>query len=119
MKKKYLKVLEDKFWFRVAFRKKIELGMSVHLALALYRDLLLFTVYGFLKWEMIWGNGFMASPALFWWSHLYKLFSVPWKNYLSNRRLAKVIYNWVCKMRKITEFPTLFLVKSWLPQVDY
>ena len=60
MKKKYLKVLEDKFWFRVAFRKKIELGMSVHLALALYRDLLLFTVYGFLKWEMIWGNGFMA-----------------------------------------------------------
>ena len=119
MKKKYLKVLEDKFWFRGAFRKKIELGMSVDLPLALYRDLLLYIVYGFLKWEMIWGNGFMASPALFWWSHLYKLFSVPWKNYLSNRRLAKVISHWVCKMRKIIEFPTLFLVKSWLPPVDY
>ena len=31
-------------------------------------------------------------------------------NYLSNRRLAKVTSHWVCEIRKITEFPALFLV---------
>ena len=25
-----------------------------------------------------------------WWSHLYILSSIPWMNYLSNQRIAKV-----------------------------
>ena len=33
--------------------------MPVDLPLVLYRDLLLYTVYGFLKWKMIRGNGFI------------------------------------------------------------
>ena len=53
-----------------------------------------------------------------WWSHLYILSSVPWMNYLINRRLAKVTSHWVCKIRKKLEFPTLLLVKSCLPLVD-
>ena len=53
-----------------------------------------------------------------WWSHLYILSSVPWMNYLINRRLAKVTSHWVCKIRKKLEFPTLLLVKSCLPPVD-
>ena len=38
----------------------MEWGMPVDLPLVLYRDLLLYTVYGFLKWKMVQGNGFMA-----------------------------------------------------------
>ena len=46
----------------------------------LYKDLLLYAVYGFLKWKMIQANG---SPALFFvspkfgGSHSYKPFDVP------------------------------------------
>ena len=34
--------------------------MPVDLPLVLYKDLLLYTVYGFLKWKLIRGNGFMV-----------------------------------------------------------
>ena len=62
----------------------------------LYRDPLFYAVYAFVKWEMIRGNGFMAtysfifvSPNLVvaftqtFWCSLNELFE-------SNRRLAKV-----------------------------
>ena len=52
------------------------------------------------------------------WSHLYILSSVPWMNYLINRRLARVTTHRVCKIRKKIEFPTMLLVKSCLPPVD-
>ena len=39
-------------------------------------------------------------------------------NYLSNRRSVKVTSHSVCEIRKITEFPALLLVKSYLPPVD-
>ena len=39
-------------------------------------------------------------------------------NYVSNLRVAEVTSHWVCEIRKITEFPVLFLVKSSFPPVD-
>ena len=68
--------------------------MPVDLPLVLYRDILLYTVYGFLQWKMIQGNEFVSLlyfcvPKIKW-SHLYKFFSIPWMDYLSNRMLAKV-----------------------------
>ena len=81
--------------------------------------------YYMVFWNETWSEEMDSwqSHALFrvpkiWWSHLYILSSVPWINYLSNRRLAKVKSHWVCKVRKKLEFPTLLLVKSCLPPVD-
>ena len=53
-----------------------------------------------------------------WWSHLCNLSSVPWMNYLSNSRLARVTCHWVCEIRKITELPALLFVMSYLPHVN-
>ena len=49
---------------------------------------------------------------------IYKFSSVLWINYLSNRRLAKVTFHWVCEIREITKFPALLLAESWFPPVD-
>ena len=49
---------------------------------------------------------------------IYKFSGVPWMNYLSNRRLAKVTSHWVCKTRKVTKFPPLLLAESCFPPVD-
>ena len=62
------------------------------------------------------------SPAYFcvpkiWWSHLYQL-CIHLQKYLCNQRLAKVTSHCACKIRKITKFPVLLLVRSCLPPVD-
>ena len=50
--------------------------MPVDLPLVLYRDLLLYTVHGFLKWKMIhvyWIHGNLQlyfCVSKIWWSHL-------------------------------------------------
>ena len=38
----------------------MEWGVPADLPLVLYRDLLLYVVYGFLKWKIVQGNGFMT-----------------------------------------------------------
>ena len=88
-----------------------------------YRDLLLYGVYGFLKWKMIRGNGFRAISCLIFvlpkfGGRIYTNLGVPWMNYLSNQRLAKVASPWVCEITNIMELSALLLVKSCLPPVD-
>ena len=90
----------------------------------LYRDFLFYAAYGFLKGKMIPLESIHSNLQLcfwvpkVWWSQLYKISSVPWMNYLSNRRLVKVTSHSVCETRKIKEFPALLLVKFFLFQVE-
>ena len=90
--------------------------MPVDLSLVLYRDFSLYTNYGFLKWKMIRGNGFMEISSFIFvfpkfGGRIYTNFPVFPMNYVS-------VYHGVCKVRKITKFPILLLVKSCHPSVD-